>query len=523
MRFKSLVLPSLVLGGAALLIAPGATSHGFSLIGDDLPLAQRDFRVFNNFSKAKTNDNLTPDDNFPGHQGAVMAIWKGCMEWSSELHGSGNGDPHQPGDLGSGGANFDPSFQGNASSVGTSTNNIHSQISGGDGGVLAFAEGGLFSGGAWRIRYYEKWEWEDGPASPAFGDEDLQGVAVHEYGHALGLGHSDVITSTMWPSISGTGAAQRSIEADDIAGVKAIYGSKSSTKPRINSIDVSGTTLTIHGEDFSSSSNEVWFTNANTTTSGSNPFVKLTGVSSSDSGTRIDVVVPGTGGPGDVMVRKNGTSHSSLSNAWPFDPSGTPGAPLITGLTPSSVPVVFLDPVVVTVAGNGFDTITGVFFEGAGVDYSTIGDTSLTFQLPVPSAIGPKTIQVDTFGGSASTSLDVTVTDPPVLLNKTPLVFSGVSGEFAIGALPGSAIFLAGSPNNTPSVLPGLISADIGAGFTTITLLGVFTTPASGKVELSVLTAGLPPFSQLYFQAAVLDTLGTLPMPVSNVASLIII
>ncbi len=173
--------------------------------------------------------------------------------------------------------------------------------------------------------------------------------------------------------------------------------------------------------------------------------------------------------------------------------------------------------------GNGFDTVTAVFFEGAEVDYATSGSNALIFQLPTPSGIGAKTIQVDTLGGSASTSLDVTVTDPPALLVETPLVFSGAPAELAIGALPGSTIFLASSPNLSPSVLPGLISADIGAGFTTITLVGTFTTPASGKVEVSLPTAGLPPFTQLYFQAAVLDTLGTLPMPVSNVGDLIVI
>jgi hypothetical protein len=42
-----------------------------------------------------------------------MAIWKGVSEWGSELHGgNGLGDPTQT--VGSGGANFDVSWQGNA-------------------------------------------------------------------------------------------------------------------------------------------------------------------------------------------------------------------------------------------------------------------------------------------------------------------------------------------------------------------------------------------------------------------------
>ena len=102
---------------------------------------------------------------FPGYQGAVMAIWKGCVEWGSTLHGDGTGDPTQIGDLGSGGANFDASFQGLATQVGGQNDNTHSELSGGNGGVLAFMEPGGGSGisNGWRIRYYESWLWQDGP------------------------------------------------------------------------------------------------------------------------------------------------------------------------------------------------------------------------------------------------------------------------------------------------------------------------------------------------------------------------
>jgi hypothetical protein len=110
-----------------------------------------------------------------------------------------------------------------------------------------------------------------GPTRRASGEIDLQGVAAHEYGHALGLDHSDVGGTTMWPSITGSGSAQRSIEEDDINGVKAIYGAKSSTKPRIFGIALAGSTLTIQGEDFSSTGNQVWFTNESVTSSARTP------------------------------------------------------------------------------------------------------------------------------------------------------------------------------------------------------------------------------------------------------------
>lgn len=50
---------------------------------------------------------------------------------------------------------------------------------------------------------------------------DLATVAAHELGHSLGLSHSNVQGSLMFPSYSGP---QRSLHQDDIAGIQSIYG-----------------------------------------------------------------------------------------------------------------------------------------------------------------------------------------------------------------------------------------------------------------------------------------------------------
>ncbi|MBS1714468.1 MAG: matrixin family metalloprotease [Armatimonadetes bacterium] len=50
---------------------------------------------------------------------------------------------------------------------------------------------------------------------------DLQTVALHEIGHALGLGHSDVVGSVMYPTYSG---GKRTLSEDDIMGIQYIYG-----------------------------------------------------------------------------------------------------------------------------------------------------------------------------------------------------------------------------------------------------------------------------------------------------------
>ena len=53
------------------------------------------------------------------------------------------------------------------------------------------------------------------------GKIDLVTVAAHEFGHSLGLRHSNVNGSMMFPSYSG---ARRYLHADDIAGIRNIYG-----------------------------------------------------------------------------------------------------------------------------------------------------------------------------------------------------------------------------------------------------------------------------------------------------------
>ena len=52
---------------------------------------------------------------------------------------------------------------------------------------------------------------------------DLQSVAAHEFGHALGLGHSADSGAVMYANY-GAGALRRTLSPDDQAGVAALYG-----------------------------------------------------------------------------------------------------------------------------------------------------------------------------------------------------------------------------------------------------------------------------------------------------------
>lgn len=55
------------------------------------------------------------------------------------------------------------------------------------------------------------------------GEYDIDGIMVHEVGHVIGLGHSDVAGATMYPSVSACNFNNRTLEADDTAGKNDLY------------------------------------------------------------------------------------------------------------------------------------------------------------------------------------------------------------------------------------------------------------------------------------------------------------
>ena len=50
---------------------------------------------------------------------------------------------------------------------------------------------------------------------------DLLTVAIHEFGHALGMAHSQIDTADMYAYYHG---ADQSLTSDDVAGIQSIYG-----------------------------------------------------------------------------------------------------------------------------------------------------------------------------------------------------------------------------------------------------------------------------------------------------------
>jgi len=102
----------------------------------------------------------------------------------------------------------------------------------------------------------------------------IEDVTTHEAGHALGLGHSGVSGATMLPSMGSCSTEPRSLDADDVAGVEALYPPNATntapnvtiTAPTNSSSVAAGTAVTFTGassdrEDGALSSSIVWRSN----------------------------------------------------------------------------------------------------------------------------------------------------------------------------------------------------------------------------------------------------------------------
>jgi hypothetical protein len=55
------------------------------------------------------------------------------------------------------------------------------------------------------------------------GEYDIDGIMVHEVGHVIGIGHSNVAGATMYPTVSACNFNNRTLEADDTAAKNDLY------------------------------------------------------------------------------------------------------------------------------------------------------------------------------------------------------------------------------------------------------------------------------------------------------------
>lgn len=500
----------LALPASAVVALPAAVTLACSLIPgvslgikDVSPGYVRDFRVANNFNDPSANDNQTPDPSYPGALGAGLAIWKGGHVWNSDQMG---------------GQDFDFDWQGDEAASGQD-NVVEAMGQGGTctGGVLAFATP---SSVRWAIKFCEGWTWEDGPACPSGGRFDIQGVAAHELGHVIGLGHTSgpcgncTTHATMCAYVCGNACTQRTIEPDDISCVNKIYGAIPPGKPVIQSLAGStkiGETLTIFGANFDATDNHVKFT-ANTSVPLEPIPGSVAGVPSTQGGTRLDVPIPVDAQSGNVVVWI--PSIPAMSNPFPItilpdDP------PILTNLTPSTVEA-FAGPTV-TLTGTGLLSTQEITVGGQQVTsgITVVSDTQVDFDPPNATALGSTPITATTFFGTSNPVTLTYVETVPPKLTAGGVILGGQPHYWSFGGPASDSWLLLLSPTGATVPFAGFgILADgivIGSGALDAAGLGAFQFP---------FPSGLPSGISIWTQLWTVDPLnGISSFQASNLAT----
>jgi hypothetical protein len=164
-----------------------------------------------------------------------------------------------------------------------------------------------------------------------------------------------------------------------------------------------------------------------------------------------------------IIAFKN--AISCLTNASP--------PPTLTTISPTQITA--YQPGTVTLTGTNLDTVTEVRVQSLLGHLLTLTNftrtpTSITFTpflFPTgKAALGLNFVSVVNPGGvSSSLTLNVIGNDPP-LIDGTAFLFRSVPYNMAVHTVGGRRALIFGSFSRTPSTLPGIVSFQIGAGFT---------------------------------------------------------
>ena len=146
---------------------------------------------------------------------------------------------------------------------------------------------------------------------------DVQDTATHEFGHALGLGHSAVRGATMSPTAAPGATWARSLEVDDRSGIQFLYGPGIPHPPVIDAVEpdrgalAGGDVATIRGSGFPSSTPVIVLVGN----------VECDGVRVRAFDTLAFIVPPGAAvGAADVVVRTRG-GDALLPGAFRYEPN----------------------------------------------------------------------------------------------------------------------------------------------------------------------------------------------------------
>lgn len=210
-------------------------------------------------------------------------------------------------------------------------------------------------------------------------DVDLFSVALHEAGHALGLGHTDNPESVMYPYYR----IQTGLSVDDIAGIQALYGTKVSTTPSQQSVDPSGSVTTT------------------TTPTATTPGTPVTTPTTSTGTTPSTPTIT----PPFTPPLTTTTTPTGTSTVPPVTTTVTPTPPVTPPVTVTVTPV---QPTAVTTPDNTDTTPPSLRITSPGSTIVSTYATSLTVTGTASDNVGVTAVQWTTSTGGSGTASGTT-------------------------------------------------------------------------------------------------------------------
>jgi len=171
----------------------------------------------------------------------------------------------------------------------------------------------------------------------------IEDIAAHELGHALGMNHSSVAEATMYPSYSYCSMQNRTLAADDIAGVQTLYrvGSPapatntaptvSITSPKSGASYANGATVSFSGsasdtQDGALTASMTWTSNIDGTIGTGGSFSQ---VLSAGTHTITATVMDSGNLPGSAQVS---VTVAAAATPQPLPPAPSPSAPSLSAV-----------------------------------------------------------------------------------------------------------------------------------------------------------------------------------------------
>jgi hypothetical protein len=206
-----------------------------------------------------------------------------------------------------------------------------------------------------------------------------------------------------------------------------------------------------------------------------------------------------------------------------------PTGPVITGVSPSSVPALTPDAwPTVTITGQNLMSVDTVLVDGVPLsgfppEYTLVSDTQLNILWSPKSKLGPVQVRIGNAGGVANTVVNV-VENTATVLDMVPsnpsFWVQGVGTKIYMAGPAQNLVYLAASTSGLPTVVPGLFALDLGNNLTNYVDLGIWVIdPVKGYSLLQTPVGGthFATGTKVYVQAVILDTLNpVLPFPSTN-------